>query len=98
MLEITGNDSELLFFVRVSPGARKVSLGGSHDGALKISVREPADKGKANIAVLKLLANSLGLPKSKLEIKAGQTSRRKRICVKDPPESLPRRLQELGRA
>lgn len=42
---------------------------------LKVRVRAAPDKGAANAAVLKLLAKSLGVPKSALALVSGQTSR-----------------------
>ena len=67
--------------VVVHPGARDDTVGPMHGGALKISVREPPDKGKANRAVLELLARALGVPKSNLELLRGEGSRRKSIRV-----------------
>jgi uncharacterized protein (TIGR00251 family) len=69
------------FRVRVSPGAKKPSIGGCHDGALKIAVAAPADKGKANAAVIKALAKRLDVAKSNVEITAGQTRREKTIEI-----------------
>jgi uncharacterized protein len=66
--------------VRVKPGSRKgplVEVGA--DGALTIYVQERAIEGKANEAVVKLLADHLGVPKSRLELVSGATSRVKRF-------------------
>ena len=87
MIEIQLSEDQVFFHVRVTPGARRSSVGGTHDGALKISVREPADKGKANEAVIKLLAAELGLKRNAVEIKSGLTSRRKRIVISGPESS-----------
>lgn len=68
--------------VRVKPGSRKgpiVETG--PDGELTIYVREPAVDGKANAAVTRLLADHLGLPKSRVELVSGATSRHKRFRV-----------------
>jgi uncharacterized protein len=48
---------------------------------LKIRVRAVPDKGAANAAVLKLLAKSLGMPKSALELVSGHTARVKTVRV-----------------
>lgn len=48
---------------------------------LKIRVRAVPDKGAANAAVLKLLAKSLGVPKSALELISGHTARVKTVRV-----------------
>jgi uncharacterized protein (TIGR00251 family) len=68
--------------VKVKPGSRKgplVEVGG--DGELTIYVREPAVEGKANDAVIRLLAQHLGVPRSRIELASGATSRLKRFRV-----------------
>ncbi|OBG42642.1 hypothetical protein A5672_10995 [Mycobacterium alsense] len=68
--------------VRVKPGSRKGPLVETGpDGELTIYVREPAVDGKANAAVTRLLADHLGLPKSRVELVSGATSRHKRFRV-----------------
>ena len=68
--------------VKVKPGSRKgplVEVGS--DGELTIYVREPAVDGKANNAVTRLLAAHLQLPRSRVELVSGATSRLKRFRV-----------------
>lgn len=68
--------------VKVKPGSRKgplVEIG--PDGELTIYVREPAVDGKANEAVTRMLAAHLDLPKSRVELVSGTTSRLKRFRV-----------------
>jgi len=68
--------------VKVKPGSRKgplVEVGS--DGELTIYVREPAVDGKANNAVIRLLAAHLQLPRSRMELVSGATSRLKRFRV-----------------
>jgi len=68
--------------VRVKPGSSKGPLveTGSN-GELTIYVREPAVDGKANDAVVRLLAAHLQLPRSRVELVSGATSRQKRFRV-----------------
>ncbi len=68
--------------VKVKPGSRKgplVEVGASGD--LTIYVREPAVDGKANEAVVRLLAAHLDLPRSRLHLVSGATSRQKRFRI-----------------
>ncbi len=68
--------------VKVKPGSRKgplVEVG--PDGELTIYVRERAVDGKANDAVTRLLAAHLQLPRSRVELESGATSRLKRFRV-----------------
>jgi uncharacterized protein YggU (UPF0235/DUF167 family) len=68
--------------VRVEPGSRtgpRVETG--VDGELTISVRERAVEGKANEAVIKLLAKYLNVPRGRLELASGATSHAKRFRI-----------------
>jgi uncharacterized protein YggU (UPF0235/DUF167 family) len=68
--------------VRVKPGSRKgplVEVG--DDGALTVYVPERAVEGKANEAVVKVLAKHLGVSRSRVELVSGVTSRVKRFRV-----------------
>ena len=69
--------------VRVKPGSRKgplIEVG--DDGELTIYVQERAVDGKANEAVVTLLAKHLGVPRSSIELVSGATSRVKRFRVR----------------
>ncbi|QDV86777.1 DUF167 domain-containing protein [Stieleria magnilauensis] len=75
-------DAETLrFHVRVTPGAKKAGVGGTHDGALKVAVHTAPENGKANQAVIKAIAKQLGISKSRVVILAGQTARVKSIEI-----------------
>lgn len=68
--------------VRVKPGSAKGPLveTGS-DGTLTIHVRERAADGKANQAVIRVLAEHLGVPRSRVTLASGATSRLKRFRI-----------------
>lgn len=68
--------------VKVKPGSRKgplVEVGA--DGELTIYVRERAVDGKANDAVTRLLAGHLRVPRGRVELVSGKTSRLKRFHI-----------------
>ena len=68
--------------ITVKPGSKKgplVEVAG--DGSLTVYVRERAIEGKATEAVIRVLAEHLGVPKSHLELVCGATSRVKRFRV-----------------
>lgn len=81
-----------LLAVYAQPGARRSELRGIERGMLKLSVTQVAEQGRANEAIKKLLAASLGLRKSQLELVSGETSREKKFVVRCPPEELRARL------
>ena len=68
--------------VTVKPGSRRGPLVETDDdGALTLYVRERAIDGKATEAVVRLLADHLGVPKSHVELVSGATSRIKRFRI-----------------
>jgi uncharacterized protein len=62
---------------------------------IKVRVRAIADGGEANRAVMELLAKALGVPKAKVRILSGTTSRLKQIAVDGDPASLGESLRKL---
>jgi hypothetical protein len=62
---------------RVTPKAARDRVEQSEDGSLRVYVTAIPDKGAANAAVIKLLAKAMGVPKSRLAIIRGMTSRDK---------------------
>jgi uncharacterized protein (TIGR00251 family) len=69
------------FDVLVQPRASRAKLGPVHDGRLKVAVTSPPVDGEANAAVIELVAKSLGVAKSAVEVVAGASSRRKTLRV-----------------
>jgi uncharacterized protein len=63
--------------VRVSPGARTTEVVGRHGEAWKLRVSEPPAGGKANEAVLRLLAKTLAVPRARVALVAGHGGRDK---------------------
>lgn len=63
--------------LRVSPGARRSELVGRHGEGWKVRVAAPPEGGRANEAVLDLLARELALPRRSLSIVSGQAAREK---------------------
>jgi uncharacterized protein (TIGR00251 family) len=63
--------------LRVSPGSRKTELAGRHGDAWKVRVSAPPEGGRANDAVLELLAERVGLPRRALSIVSGHKGRDK---------------------
>ncbi|WP_246485715.1 DUF167 family protein [Chlamydiifrater phoenicopteri] len=67
--------------VKVTPGAKKEGVGPLADGVLRVRVTEAPEKGKANYAVISLVAEFFDLPKREVVILSGETSRRKKILL-----------------
>ena len=67
--------------VKVHPRAKRNTVEVSDDGAVTIRVTAAPEKGKANIAAVKLLASRLDLPRASVSIIRGHTSRNKVVRV-----------------
>lgn len=63
--------------IRVSPGARRTELIGRQGDAWKVRVAAQPERGRANEALLKLLAARLGVPADGLSVVAGRSGRDK---------------------
>lgn len=70
-----------LLHVHLVPGAKRAGVAGVHGDSLKVAVVEPPERGRANRALLRLLAEALGVPRSAVEIVGGRATRRKRVRV-----------------
>jgi len=82
--------------VRAQPGSRRNNVSGEQDGMLKVYVTQTAEKGKANRAIIDLMAKSLGLRKSQFELISGETSRQKRFLIRDvTPDELARKISGI---
>lgn len=83
--------------VRVTPRAARNAVGGlaadaSGAQSLKVMVTAAAEGGKANAAVVALLAKTWRLPKSSIRVIVGATDRRKTLQIDGDPDDLARRI------
>ncbi len=74
-------DGGVLIEVHVMPNAARTQIQGLHDGALRVRLHAPPVDGKANLALQAWLAETLGIPKSSVELVRGTTARRKQLRV-----------------
>lgn len=81
-------DGTAVIRVHVQPGANRTAVIGRHGDAIKVAVTAPADGGRANEAVLRLIAEVVGVRRSAVRLATGRTSRAKRVAVEgaDPAE------------
>ncbi len=80
--EITDAKRGAAFTVRVVTRAQRNEIVGvQEDRSLKIRLTAPAADGQANEALIKFLAERLGVPESAIEIVAGRDNRDKWISV-----------------
>jgi uncharacterized protein len=89
--------------LRVTPRGGRDDIDGLEtlaDGrtVLKVRVRAIADGGEANRAVTELLAKALGVPKARVRLLSGATSRLKQIAIDGDPAKLGDALRKLTAA
>lgn len=65
--------------VQVSPNARQSEVAGEVEGVLRIRLQAQPVEGRANQALIRFLADRLGLPKSAVAVVQGASSRRKTV-------------------
>jgi uncharacterized protein len=67
--------------VKVTPGAGRTEVIGRHGDAWRIRVTSAPERGRANDATLRLLAETLSLPRRNLSVVAGHTAREKLVAA-----------------
>jgi len=67
--------------VRAQPRSSRAGLDGVVGDALKVRIRSAPVDGKANKELVETLADAFGLPKSRVVIKGGETSKTKRVLL-----------------
>ena len=67
--------------LRVVPRAKRSVVVGRHGDGWKVRIAAPPEDGRANDAVVALLAASTGVPASGIEIVAGMTARDKTVVL-----------------
>lgn len=85
-----------LLAVRASPGSRKQGIIGTHGDRLKVAVHAAPEKGKANQAVLDVLAEAFDLRRSQVALVSGETSQTKTVLLNGiTPEEVLAKLKKL---
>jgi uncharacterized protein len=82
MIQIADHAEGCVVSVRAQPGARRNGIVGEQAGALKVAVTAPPDKGRANAAIIEVLADALGLKRAQVELIAGLTSKTKKVLLR----------------
>jgi uncharacterized protein (TIGR00251 family) len=78
--------AEALIRVKVIPRSSKTEIAGMEKDIYRVKITDPPVEGKANKALIALLAEKLGIAKRDIEITAGKTSRMKTVRVQGMSE------------
>lgn len=77
-------DDAVVLVLHAQPGARESAFAGLHGEALKVRLAAPAQEGKANRELCRFLAEAFGVPRTAVELLAGDSSRHKRVKIRSP--------------
>ena len=69
------------FSVTVSPGAARTELVGRHGDGWKARIAAPPERGRANDALVELLADTLAVPRSSVRVVSGLATKKKVVEV-----------------
>ncbi|WP_028489648.1 DUF167 family protein [Thiothrix lacustris] len=88
-------DDVLHLFVRVQPKASRDEFAEVQEDRIRIRITAPPVDGKANAHLVKFLAKTCGVAKSKVKIINGETGRNKHLSI-ECPVLLPAGIEKAG--
>jgi uncharacterized protein (TIGR00251 family) len=77
----------MIILIKTTPNASNNCILGMQGGALRVKVAAQPDKGKANDELIDFLSEEFDVPKSKIRILSGHTSRLKRLEIEGLDEA-----------
>ncbi len=81
-VDLTAAGGGTLVRVKAHAGARQNAVRGVHAGAVKVDVTAAPERGRANEAILRLLAKVLAVPRKGVELVSGERSTLKNVLVR----------------
>ena len=82
---LTDTPNGAVLNLRIIPRAHKNAIQGELGDALKIRLCAPPVEGAANTALVEFLAETLSIPRARIQLLAGATSRNKRVLLAGVP-------------
>lgn len=82
----------IVLAVRLTPRAARDGIDGLKDGRVQARVRAVPEDGRANAALVELVADEIGVPKSTIEVTAGHIARLKSLHIKGDAAALEARV------
>jgi len=75
---------DLLLAIHLQPGSSRDTLAGTHGERLKIKITAVPVDGRANDHLIRYLAGLFDVPRNRVDLLAGHSSRSKRIRIRRP--------------
>lgn len=94
-LRITERDGAVTLDIAVKPRSGREGAGALQGDRLVVSVNAPPVDGKANLAVVRVLAETFGVPRSAVTIVRGETGRKKTVRIVGVTAAVVARLTEV---
>ena len=82
---LTDTPAGAVLNLRIVPRAAKNAIQGEHGDALKIRLCAPPVDGAANSALVEFLSDAFSLPRARVQLLSGATSRNKRVLLAGVP-------------
>ncbi|BAK65004.1 conserved hypothetical protein [Sphingobium sp. SYK-6] len=100
-MPVRRDGADLMLAVRLTPRAARERIGSTFADAhgqrwLQVSVTAPPDKGRANAALIALLARRLRLPQSSILLETGDTNRLKRLRLTGADPGAEESLRDIA--
>jgi uncharacterized protein (TIGR00251 family) len=86
--------SDWVLELRVQPRASRTEFSGLRGARLRVRLNAPPVDGRANAALVEFIADAFGVPRARVTVEQGLTSRDKRVRI-DGPANLPAALRAL---
>ena len=98
LFDVSGSDEAPVLHLRVmvNPGAGRSEVVGQQGDALKVRVAAPPVDGRANRAVVELMAEVLGVKPGQVAVESGESSRSKRLRVEGVEPDHARRMLDAA--
>ncbi len=84
---LTDTPAGAVLNLRIVPRASKNAIQGEHGDALKVRLCAPPVDGAANASLVEFLADAFSLPRARVQLLSGATSRNKRVLLAGLPAS-----------
>ena len=96
MISLTERKDGISLAVRVQPRAPRSGVAGEVDGALKLRLAAPPVDGEANEELIRLLAKLFALPRARVSLLAGATSKNKIVLLEGTTKAdVEQKLREM---
>ena len=74
--------------LHIQPGAKRSEVVGDHGDRLKIKIKAPPQDGEANLCLIQFISELFRIPKARVHLLSGESSRQKLVLVELSPAEI----------